>query len=377
MRVKVIGSGAAGNKAALTAMENGVVDKESVLLLNTTEKDVDPVYKDIFIQISTGFKGCGKERNLAKKMLADFLQSDKGSYIESWIADGKPDMVVLVASTSGGSGSGITTLLAKYIREVLGLAVHIFAITGFENDPRELENTIEFFQDMEESFGVEGISNKKFLSGMNTLAAEAAANTEFAKRLAILQGLKIRESVQNIDDTDLLKLATSAGYMEILSIKLPKIKNSKTFEGVLIDAMDETKSLETKSGCHRIGVVLNCSKESLEFIDTNVTTIRERYGIPYESFLHIEHEADMDDFIDVIIGGMKMPIDELKEAYERYQAMDSKVRKEKDSFFSDIMGFRGPQQNNMFNMATERKGVDKNSFFSQLGSKKEDNTSNY
>lgn len=124
-------------------------------------------------------------------------------------------------------------------------------------------------------------------------------------------------------------------------------------------------------------MILNCSKESLEFIDTNVTTIRERYGIPYESFLHIEHEADMDDFIDVIIGGMKMPIDELKEAYERYQAMDSQVRKEKDSFFSDIMGFRGTEKNHMFNMATERKGVDKNSFFSQLGNKKEDNTSNY
>ena len=377
MKIKVIGSGAAGTKAALAALENGVVEKDSVLLLNTTEKDVDPAYKDIFVQISSGFKGCGKERNLAKKMLADFLQSDKGSYIEAWLADGKPDMAVLVASTSGGSGSGITTLLAKYIREVLGMPVHIFAITGFENDPRELENTIEFFQDMEENFGVEGISNKKFLSGMNTLAAEAAANVEFSKRLAILQGLKIRESVQNIDDTDLLKLATSTGYMEILSVKLPKIKNSKTFESVLIDAMDETKSLETKSGCHRIGVILNCSKESLEFIDTNVTTIRERYGIPYESFLHIEHEADMDDFIDVIIGGMKMPIDELKEAYERYQAMDSQVRKEKDSFFSDIMGFRGTEKNHMFNMATERKGVDKNSFFSQLGNKKEDNTSNY
>ena len=67
MKIKLIGSGAAGNKAALAAMENGVVEKDSVLLLNTTEKDVDPAYKDIFVQISTGaFKGCGKERNLAK-----------------------------------------------------------------------------------------------------------------------------------------------------------------------------------------------------------------------------------------------------------------------------------------------------------------------
>lgn len=377
MYIKLIGSGAAGNKAAIAAIDAGVIERENTLLLNTTERDVDPKYKDIFIQISEQLKGCGKERNKAKNMLANYLQGKNGSSLEAWISNGNPDMIVLVSSTSGGSGSGITTLLAKYINEVIGTPVHLFPITGFENDPRELENTIEFFQDIEESWGVQSISNKKFLEGVNTLAAETAANMEFCRRLNILQGTKIRDSVQNIDDTDLLKIATSAGYMEVLSVKLPKIKNSKTFEAAIIDAMDETKSLDTTSGCHRIGVILNCPEESLEFIDTNVTLVRERYGIPYESFIHIQHEKDMEDFCDIIIAGMKMPLDELKEAYERYKEMDSQVRKSSDSFFSDIKGMHGAGENTMFNLPNQKVTKDKSSFFNGLTAQKEDNTANY
>ena len=36
MKIKLIGVGAAGNKAVIEAVEQGVVDKESILLLNST-----------------------------------------------------------------------------------------------------------------------------------------------------------------------------------------------------------------------------------------------------------------------------------------------------------------------------------------------------
>ena len=40
MKAKLIGIGAAGNKAAMTAIENGVFDRKDVLLVNTTRKDM-------------------------------------------------------------------------------------------------------------------------------------------------------------------------------------------------------------------------------------------------------------------------------------------------------------------------------------------------
>lgn len=364
MRIKLFGNGAAGNKAAIMAIEKGTIDRKDTILLNTTDRDVDPSYKDIFVQISSSLKGCGKERSKAKSIISTFLQSEQAVYVDNFLSEDRPDMVVLATSTSGGSGSGITALLAKYIKDVFGIPAHVIAFTGFENDPRELQNTVEFFQDLSDNLGVEAISNKKFLTSFNTIDAESQANQEFCCRLSILKGDHIRDSVQNIDDTDLLKLSTTPGYMTIERIVLPKIKNSKLFEGTVIAALDESKSLDTSMGCHRLGVIINCSKEELEFIDTNITFVRERYGIPYESFLHIQHEDDLPSFIDIVIAGMKLPIEEVQAVYQKYKEMATKVNTEKDSFFSELSECN--TQSDMFNMSQSRQVRDKKSFFSAL-----------
>ena len=40
MQAKLIGIGAAGNKAAMLAIEEGVFTRDQVMLLNTTSKDM-------------------------------------------------------------------------------------------------------------------------------------------------------------------------------------------------------------------------------------------------------------------------------------------------------------------------------------------------
>ena len=46
MKIKLIGVGAAGNKAVIEAVEQGVVDKESILLLNSTLQDIPVQYRE-------------------------------------------------------------------------------------------------------------------------------------------------------------------------------------------------------------------------------------------------------------------------------------------------------------------------------------------
>lgn len=367
MKIKIVGCGAAGNKALICAIERGVIAKEDSLLVNTTIKDINPSYSDIFMQLGNTLKGCGKERTLAKNITLQHLKGNNEEF-DKFCTEGNPDMIVFVTSTSGGSGSGSTTLLAKYTKDALGKNVHIFGFTGFEADGRELQNTIEFFQDMEETFGVEAISNNLFLDGLNIIDAEKAANEAFAKKIAILQGLNIKDSVQNIDDTDLYKLVTTPGFMVIEYVPLNKIKNSKDFENALVEVLDNSKSLETAVGCHRLGVVINCRKEALQYIDTQMNTVRNRYGVPYESFLHIQHEDNLNEFVEIIIAGMKLPTDELTAMYERYQAKSSQVNKEKDDFFSSIGALKGDPNDSMFNLQATTKPITKSDFFAELES---------
>ena len=365
MKIKIVGCGAAGNKALICAIEKGVIGKEDSLLVNTTIKDVDPAYSDIFMQLGNTLKGCGKERTLAKNITLQHLKAGSDEF-DTFINTGDPDMIVFVTSTSGGSGSGSTTLLAKYVKSVLGKNVHIFGFTGFEADGRELQNTIEFFQDMEEDFGVEALSNNLFLDGFNTIEAEKAANEAFADKIAVLQGLHIRDSVQNIDDTDLYKLVTTPRFMVIESVQLPKIRNSKDFESCIKEVLDDSKSLETSVGCHRLGVIINCRKDALQYIDTQMNIVRSKYGVPYESFLHIQHEDDMPEFVEIIVAGMKLPTDELTAIYDRYKQKSAQVNKEKDSFFDDIGSLRGDPNDSMFNLQTQNKKASKNDFFGSL-----------
>ena len=161
MKAKLIGIGAAGNKAAIKAIELGVFDKASVRIMNTTVKDINHDYDDISVIFGNQRGGCGKERNLAKKLMKNALKQ-KLIGLESFLED-DDDTVVIVSSTEGGTGCGASTILAKYIDSVLAKNVHLFVFTGFEQDARGLQNTLEYFKDLEDTFTVESISNKKFL----------------------------------------------------------------------------------------------------------------------------------------------------------------------------------------------------------------------
>ena len=104
--------------------------------------------------------------------------------------------VMVVGSCSGGTGSGSIPILGRLFSEVLNRNVHIITFTGFEEDVRELSNTIEFFKEMDSKLVVQTISNASFLqeAGGNKFKAEQLANNEMCKRIAILTGKNFIDS---------------------------------------------------------------------------------------------------------------------------------------------------------------------------------------
>ena len=149
MNLKVIGAGAAGNKAALTLIEKGF-NKDNVVLLNSTKKDIPETYDGRTIIFgSHRIGGCGKERNIGKQLLLNDLRNNEISFDS--IADPDTNAVVIVSSTEGGSGSASTPIIAKYIKEVIGLPVIIVLLFGFNNDVRGMQNSIEICQELQDN----------------------------------------------------------------------------------------------------------------------------------------------------------------------------------------------------------------------------------
>ena len=366
MIVRLIGSGAAGNKAAITAVENQIMPISHTMLINSTLKDIPAEYQNKdganVKQFIGAYGGCGKERNISYELCKDTLMKDT-LQLKDFLNvgdDNEAELVIIVASTEGGTGSGSVPLIADYIRHVLGIAVHVFAITGFEDDVRGMRNTVDFFKEMKADYTVECIKNSKFLSDChgNKIKAEKEANKEFCKKISVLMGLQIRDSEHNIDPTDLLKLSTEEGYMIIEScIFTEKIKNAEQFERTLVDTLDKSKALDIDDpAMTKLGVIINIKEDNTDHISyENILT--DRFGVPYERYVHIQHEEQtMPEFIAFIAAGMKMPNNEVESIYKNYTDAAARVDRNADPFFSTIVDKTIDPNDDKFNLKPKKIG---------------------
>ena len=73
MYCRLIGLGAAGNKAAICAVENNIMSVKQTMLVNSTLKDIPAEYQNkegaIVYQLFGAYGGCGKERQISYGLL--------------------------------------------------------------------------------------------------------------------------------------------------------------------------------------------------------------------------------------------------------------------------------------------------------------------
>lgn len=390
LKAKVIGVGAAGNKAAIDLIESGIIDDIDTILVNSTIKDIPEKYRNISIVMSTNAQeGCGKERNIAKRLASEAIQNgilDLDGFITKDV-----DLTILIGSTEGGTGSGSIPMMASYIRnfidntedyeecdeEYFRANVHVVGLKGFGIDGRAFQNSIEFLKEIEETFTVEIIDNKKFLdeAKKDKTKAEKLANQELCRRVSTLLGQRYIDASQNIDRKDQYKAATMPGFITIEHYDLiDKIKNVQEFNDICVQMVDNTKSVSLSDTQKRLAVILNIPKSCEQYIDTDFEVLKEKLGFPYEVFHQIQYIEDskQEAYIEFISSGMNMPIEELEKLYEEYKAASSKVNKAQDNFFDLARKITGNAEDDMFNgdLKTEKHKKDKSAFFAQYSGKK-------
>lgn len=354
MTSTVIGSGAAGTKALINLIEKGVISRNSAHIINSTVRDVPEDYKDIAIIISEddSVGGCGKEREQGKALMLNYIKTHR--FDVSSLLNPTDETCVIIAAPEGGTGSGASVVLAEKLSDIV--PVHIFMLNGFEDDPRGIKNTVNYFKDLSEDYVIEAISNKKFLRDTGSrLKAEAAANRELADRLMVYLGNPIVESSQNIDPTDHYKIITRPGFMDIEIIQLEKIKNLETMKKVLQDAIDNTHSVDFTPSAGIIAVYINASDRTADLVTASFDLLKENFGVPFEIFHHIQYEGDS-EWCAVIASGMKIPIEEVEAIYKKYIKESQRVDKTADTFFGSIGKMQDLDEDDAFNINDRRRG---------------------
>lgn len=334
MKTLLIGIGAAGNKAVTTALKEGVVSEEDAIIINSTSKDFPKDFGGKTIVLSPKDTGCGKERSIAKEYAMAAIKAGKLNIegINNYTT------VIIATSVEGGTGSGSTPIIAKFFNQVFRRNTHIIAFTGFEEDVRGLGNTVEFFQEIDGNLVVQIIRNSAFLAeGGNKFKAEKLANLEMCKRIRIITGQDLIASDQNIDDTDILKVSNTSGYMTVEHSTIDNsLVSTDDFNKIIRRMIMNSKSVQVKTqGVVRIGVILNIEENTEDAIDSSFEEIIKYYGTPHEFFTQKQWDGNK-EYISIIASGMPMPIEEIKEVYENYKAKSSLVNKNSDSFFDTV-----------------------------------------
>ena len=361
------GCGQGATKAMIYCIENGTLDKNECCVVNSTIKDIPEDYRDRCIIISEDpDAGCGKVRAAAKKLMIDYLRNNP-NVIEGLIPD-DVQYVNILTTTEGASGSGASVVLAKWIESKLDLPVMITLICGFESDTRGLQNTIEYFKDLEGgNYVVKTVSNKRFLEKTsNTFVAERLANEDIATGIKVVNAFDIVDSEQNIDDTDHYKLITNPGMMFVTEVTFDKkIKNPNQFDQIVSDAIDYSSSLDFEPSATKIGVFMNISDDNLSVIDTSFSAIKKKLcgnNTIEEFFVHRQYVSSEPEFVRIIASGMNLPKEELQDMYAKYQK-NLKSNTKDDDFFGAISGMETVTQ-----QSTPTKKNTDDDFFSKFDS---------
>ena len=333
----LFGVGAAGNKAAIEALESRIIAEDNVKLINTTVKDIPDKYKNDpnkIIKFSSMLGGCGKEPIKGRKAM---FQAIKNRDIDfSTLISVNTKAVVLVTSTEGGTGCGATPVIANYFT-ALNIPVHVFAFIGFQDETIGVGNSLKFFKDLPDGITLHTISNSKFLDFTKNYAkAEQAANEEFVNQLEILMGSKMIPSNQNIDDTDHYKVLTTPGYMDIRHVDLTGSKNVELTNQAIIDSFESMSCLEyNNTGCKRLAVIINASPKTQEVIDNGFSVIRRYVGESPETYRHIQNDEETGEYMDIIIGGLPYPEECIKDINKKYNSLKDRINGESKAL-SDI-----------------------------------------
>lgn len=239
-RILFIGIGACGAKIV-----DEIRDKDSrytTLYINTSIKDVEPrKYADLETNVYCipSADGTGKNREKAKEYAKDYFVS----IIDTIKRYKTHNVIYLVTSCGGGSGSGLTPMIIKMLKKACPeKTVNLVAVKSSSKDSKKaIENTIEFWNDM--SVVNDYVSAKIYLD--NDKGDEDYINKQFAKDLDDSISLALGHNKNVIDETDLENVMTAKGGLTILRLNKEFDGNSEFIvqkaikESIYVEPVDE------------------------------------------------------------------------------------------------------------------------------------------
>lgn len=337
LEVGIIGLGNTGNQVAALAKEKLGIP---VVAINSSEKDLETVPNNIpkkLISDKDGLSaGAGKDRNLAKSYLKDSITNLlKDQEMIDMISP--LDVVFVVSSTGGGTGSGTAPLLANILEATFAdTKVIMIGVLPVNNEALSAHvNTLEYLNEL-----YKVMENQTYMlydndkcSGMPSYKLLEKVNNEIVKDIDVLRcTYNFTTKLDSIDDRDAKRLISFPGRIVVSRVEDFKEKDTDnmSIEDMLIDNIKKNCHVDAQRDKKIMasGIITNLSQVLTEEFDNNIPKVRDFTGDPIHAFNHIYVNDDrkMPNNVYLIMSGLTPVNDKINLISDRIEEIEARQK---------------------------------------------------
>lgn len=341
----IIGIGNAGSQVASLALSEGM----DAVVINSSENDLSTI-PDTVIKFPLGdLKGAGKNREEAKRFLKDSIRKilEKSEFID--FMDNK-DVIFVISSTGGGTGSGISPILTQILKKSFPdtYVILVGILPTLDEAYSTQINTLEYTQELYKK-----LDNPTYMFYDNDRMKDLPShlmmeeiNRAIVNDIKVLQGsYNFTTKYSSIDEKDMSMIISTSGRIVVASYTNIKEKDLDKM------SIDEKLIQLLKTGAHaelqldrvikRSGVIANLNANMAQSFDDHLIELQKVIGAPVEEFSHlsINDEKVLPNNVFFVGAGLSPINDRIEKINERVaeiEAMQENDSTDEDVFSVDI-----------------------------------------
>lgn len=317
LKVSLIGCGNAGGQAVVKAHDE---EGFNVFIINSSAKDLasDVVNDKISSFIIGNGRGCGKDREISKSFLKGDLEALMSTVSFVNMIE-MSDVIIIVTSTAGGTGSGISPMLAYLLgKKYPGKTFLVFGFLPKKSEsPIAQYNAIEFIDELDNMKIPYSLLDSEYLSSLDAAEAHDKICEEFVLKAKVIRGDFFSSSTDDmIDESDELSIITRPGLMNIsitLGVtqeqfgQLSKIMVENLTAHSLNCPIQKDKRIEC------MGVVINTPTGTSEDVKAgNYKELTDVIGNAPKVYSHFGIINEPESQLITILSGLTLPYDRVK-----------------------------------------------------------------
>lgn len=349
LNVGVIGLGNTGNQIAALAAEEL---KIPAMAINSSEKDLETIANKIpkiLISDTEGAsKGAGKNRALAKSYLKDSILSIISKEdVQTFISD--LNVLFLVSSTGGGTGSGTALLMANIISSMF-VDTHVIIVGILPVMSEALSAHVNSLEYLNELYG--NLENQTYmlydndsLYNIPSYKMMDTINREVVKDIDVLRcTFNYTTKYDSIDEQDMKRLISFPGRIMVTRLEDLKERDldKSSIEDLLISKIKNTKHVELQRDrkVTATGIIVNLSEQVFNDFDNHIPAVREFIGDPDHDFNHlaINEDRKMPNNVFLIMSGMSQVNDRIQKISDRIEEIEERQKIREEESQLDTLG---------------------------------------